>query len=252
MAQSSTKKAYAKALLNALAAGTAHGNPKPVKMQGFPNMPEALKTLSTNLGKATVKDAKALLKPAKVPCPGEYSLYMSGSTTDLHEIADKTVDDFFTTLFRTLCQRAKPTIKVDLSKWNLFHGHLIYNTDAKKLAFVFHSQEYPKNVPEAGDVQARASNLTADATFKYRNQVWVENTTGTAWILDASDDSDVEANLNEQVDELVPALGEEEGMEIVRKGRQLSPAYLGHVLLDVNFHEKLGEKCLAVAMGKLP
>jgi len=57
---------------------------------------------------------------------------------------------------------------VDISKYDLFHGHLCLDKN-NNLLLLFHIREYPKDFPANLGYCQKESNIKMDETFRHRN-----------------------------------------------------------------------------------
>tara|TARA_B100001093_G_C26376130_1_gene820884 strand:+ start:155 stop:700 length:546 start_codon:yes stop_codon:yes gene_type:complete len=79
-------------------------------------------------------------------------------------------NNFYLKIFQDLIVFMKKNynMDVDISKYDLFHGHLYLNKK-NDLLILFHIREYPQDFPANLGYCQKESNIKMDETFKHRN-----------------------------------------------------------------------------------
>ena len=93
--------------------------------------------------------------------------------------------------------RTHTGLRVSLSRYDLYHAHLVVNRDLDVAALLFHAMEYPQQSPafphNLGFCQADSPLVFQPATFPFRNALWVLPLDAPAkaslWLLDAREPS---------------------------------------------------------------
>lgn len=90
-----------------------------------------------------------------------YKLYKFKSIKD---------NDFYLKIFQDLIifMKKNYNMDVDISKYDLFHGHLCLDKN-NNLLILFHIREYPLDFPANLGYCQKESNIKMDETFKHRN-----------------------------------------------------------------------------------
>lgn len=99
---------------------------------------------------------------------------------DIYKFKSSTDNKLYLDIFKRLIVFMKNNynMKVNLSKYDLFHGHLCIDKnsldgvkllDGVNLLILFHIREYPKNFPIPLGYCQKESNIMMDKTFEHRN-----------------------------------------------------------------------------------
>lgn len=103
------------------------------------------------------------------------SNWASGITT--HEFyRQKESTLFFEYLFETVSGNTP----AELSRSNLFHGHIVYNEDLNDILIVFHAFEYPSDIEDiksnlAYHLEKKKKFISSDKGFQWRNSFYSRN-----------------------------------------------------------------------------
>lgn len=90
---------------------------------------------------------------------------------NLYEFNDLEINNQYIKIFNKLINFMKYNydIKIEISKYDLFHGHLYQNKKNGDLEILFHIREYPKDFPLDLGYCQKESNIVMDSSFKHRN-----------------------------------------------------------------------------------
>ncbi|GAQ88825.1 hypothetical protein KFL_004620050 [Klebsormidium nitens] len=88
------------------------------------------------------------------------------------------VSRYFALLFEAIAATAPVAgFPVNLSRFDLFHGHFLYARESRRFGILFHAREYPAEDPEAFPVNLgycqRGSKVRYDETMNLRNLLWL-------------------------------------------------------------------------------
>jgi hypothetical protein len=133
--------------------------------------------------------------PVHIPAFGRCQLAPSKG---LVQLKDMCLSQYFVGLFHSVAAFPGPTgLRVSLSRYDLYHAHLVVNRDLDVAALLFHAMEYPQQSPafphNLGFCQADSPLVFQPATFPFRNALWVLPLDAPAkaslWLLDAREPS---------------------------------------------------------------
>ncbi|XP_024027504.1 uncharacterized protein LOC21394103 [Morus notabilis] len=122
------------------------------------------------------------LDPTIIPVPDvegseEVRCQLTRTPYGRHFISEE-LNSYFELLFELIVARA-PAIGLNLSltRYDLFHGHLLIARDTGRLGILFHAKEYPafdkKTFPYNMGYCQRGSNVTYDDSMNLRNILWL-------------------------------------------------------------------------------
>lgn len=103
------------------------------------------------------------------------------------KLRSKSTEIFFSKLFDTI-KTNNPFTQINLTGWDLFHGHLFLIDDPKlmpDIGLIFHAKEFPKDYPLfKGQLDPRVGSTqsTNDPDYHLRNYLWLMST-NEIWLL---------------------------------------------------------------------
>jgi hypothetical protein len=110
-------------------------------------------------------------------------------------LKDDKLQTFFANLFEGIEEHvSKSLVRVTISPFDLYHGHLFLSAEHQQIGILFHCKEYPRYDADKfpyhlGYCQENSTCEFDAKSFQLRNLLWMSSTYDSVYVLDVMHES---------------------------------------------------------------